>query len=287
MKNKKKKNHVLLAATRWALPDGARDSKSFLLSTGGDTTKPVAAPSVLQESQRTKIYEELKKQLRDECTSQGQSQYPSMAFERWWLSVRDHTGGPDPLIPTPQKAEDPTLVTDLERAGFSRTAACGVARRLASKSAASAASLAASKESKQGSKEIVELQRSSDGDEVQLFCKSAGARVRFSAFAYKKLKKLYEFHQRRNGCSRLEEAAVVLGLRYQALGGTGFQLALPAAAWNVLQTDFAVQAECFASPFNCWFPNYCSAFPDCARPSAWHSRESRPVFPFEASCHFV
>ena len=67
--------------------------------------------------------------------------------------------------------------------------------------------------------EVVEMQRSEEGDEVLLVCKSAGARVRFSGFAYKKLKKLYEFHGLQ-ACP-FEKAVMVLGMRYLALGGTG------------------------------------------------------------------
>jgi len=35
----------------------------------------------------------------------------------------------------------------------------------------------------------------------------------------------------------------VLALRYQSLGGVGFQLALPPPAWKVLEEDFGVQAK--------------------------------------------
>merc|ERR1712078_693722 len=31
-------------------------------------------------------------------------------------------------------------------------------------------------------------------------------------------------------------------------------------------SQFGVCAECFASPLNCWFGRYCSAFPDCDAP---------------------
>ena len=36
---------------------------------------------------------------------------------------------------------------------------------------------------------------------------------------------------------------MVVALRYQSLGGVGFQLALPAFAWHVLEEDFGVEVK--------------------------------------------
>ena len=50
--------------------------------------------------------------------------------------------------------------------------------------------------------------------------------------------------------------------RYESLGGAGLQAALSPRAFDVLRSRFGVQAECFASPLNCRYDAYCSAFPD-------------------------
>ena len=50
--------------------------------------------------------------------------------------------------------------------------------------------------------------------------------------------------------------------RYQALGGHGYQAALSEHGFRVLQKRMETQFECFASPLNCHFGRYCSAFPD-------------------------
>jgi len=42
----------------------------------------------------------------------------------------------------------------------------------------------------------------------------------------------------------------------------GWQLAAPPAAMRVLRDKFGVSHECFASPFNCFFPSFSSVFPD-------------------------
>ncbi|XP_066482551.1 mRNA (2'-O-methyladenosine-N(6)-)-methyltransferase isoform X2 [Tiliqua scincoides] len=44
--------------------------------------------------------------------------------------------------------------------------------------------------------------------------------------------------------------------------GTGLQGALPVHIFEALHKLFGVSFECFASPLNCYFKQYCSAFPD-------------------------
>uniref|UniRef100_A0A8C5R6I7 mRNA (2'-O-methyladenosine-N(6)-)-methyltransferase n=1 Tax=Leptobrachium leishanense TaxID=445787 RepID=A0A8C5R6I7_9ANUR len=56
--------------------------------------------------------------------------------------------------------------------------------------------------------------------------------------------------------------------RYQVMFGTaqyegsGLQGALPIQVFQALHKHFGVTSECFASPLNCYFKQYCSAFPD-------------------------
>merc|ERR1712226_1780843 len=92
-----------------------------------------------------------------------------------------------------------------------------------------------------------------------------GTSARVPAACYAKLKALYGIHSSR-GAGSFKEALLVLLLRYQAIGGSGFQLALPTAAFETLVSHFGACAECFASPLNCWFGRFCSAFPDCDAP---------------------
>ncbi|XP_066558286.1 mRNA (2'-O-methyladenosine-N(6)-)-methyltransferase [Amia ocellicauda] len=44
--------------------------------------------------------------------------------------------------------------------------------------------------------------------------------------------------------------------------GTGLQGALPVPVFEALHQHFGVSFECFASPLNCYFKQFCSAFPD-------------------------
>ena len=54
----------------------------------------------------------------------------------------------------------------------------------------------------------------------------------------------------------------VLLARYNALLGHGMQCALPEEVFDVLHDHVKTNFECFASPLNCRYPSYCSAFPD-------------------------
>jgi len=58
-----------------------------------------------------------------------------------------------------------------------------------------------------------------------------------------------------------------LMLRYRCLQGSnnrggGNQAAIPPQCFAVMTREFGVTAECFASPFNCYYSQYCSAFAD-------------------------
>ncbi|CAM9119404.1 unnamed protein product [Ectocarpus sp. 4 AP-2014] len=55
-------------------------------------------------------------------------------------------------------------------------------------------------------------------------------------------------------------------MRYEALQGGGFQASMGGDAFDVLLKRFGARMECFASPFNCRYSRYCSAFPDTDGP---------------------
>lgn len=66
---------------------------------------------------------------------------------------------------------------------------------------------------------------------------------------------------------RFHHAAFALLLRYSSLaGGTdrggGFQGAINEEVFDVLLRRFDCRTECFASPLNCRYARFCSAFPD-------------------------
>jgi len=78
----------------------------------------------------------------------------------------------------------------------------------------------------------------------------------------KKLRKLFDLQAGKNKGLKYNDALFCLLARYRAISGHGFQAALNEAAFDVLHDILGVTTECFASPLNCHFPQFCSAFPD-------------------------
>ena len=62
--------------------------------------------------------------------------------------------------------------------------------------------------------------------------------------------------------AKFHDDLYVMLARYNALLGHGMQCALGEADFDTLQYYLQVSLECFASPLNCRFPCYCSAFFD-------------------------
>lgn len=270
----KKKTLPPCTVTPWCGAAAVASRHSFETTAGLQSSHHATAPSASLEAARVRALEKLRELLVSECRAGKTPRYPSMAFERWWYSVRDHAlaEGSDPLLPGRARPDDPTLVADLEKVGFPRAQALATARRLAaaartasaalSRLAASAAAAEAPRAPPGGGISTTRL----DGGAVELRYASAGLAVTLAATAFAKLKALYALHASSSSKAAFEAATFSMVLRYRSLGGGGFQLALPTAAFELLRTDFGVLAECFASPLNCWFGRYCSAFPDCDAP---------------------
>eukprot|EP00927_Polykrikos_kofoidii_P072041 TRINITY_DN68211_c0_g1_i1.p1 TRINITY_DN68211_c0_g1~~TRINITY_DN68211_c0_g1_i1.p1 ORF type:complete len:796 (-),score=131.25 TRINITY_DN68211_c0_g1_i1:29-2239(-) len=244
------------------------------------------ASRVTAEVARTRAFEALRQRLLLECGASGGGapRYPSMAFERWWYSAQygaEVGATAEPLLPSAARPDDATLLSDLAQVGFGADEAGQVATRLAKVATAAAASVPSplatqvkpSKSSTCASPANVTVSRNESGN-IELHwnptrddnrhgsVSSAHAVLTSEAFA--KMRALHSLHAR---CGDpFEPAALVVAMRYRSLGGGGFQLALPSAAFRVLADEFGVVAECFASPLNCYFGHYCSAFPDCDAP---------------------
>ena len=101
-----------------------------------------------------------------------------------------------------------------------------------------------------------------------------GARVEIRAEYYEKLRHLFAMKAESSPPSSSDDISVFqsatfsLLCRYTAAQGGmhrmsgGHHTALHAAVFDVLQHGLDVEAECFASPLNCHFHEYCSLFPD-------------------------
>ncbi|OCT62783.1 mRNA (2'-O-methyladenosine-N(6)-)-methyltransferase [Xenopus laevis] len=96
-----------------------------------------------------------------------------------------------------------------------------------------------------------------------------GESVRINQSYFSKLYQLYRLSCiDDSGTERFLSRIWCLMRRYQVMFGTaqyegsGLQGALPVHVFQTLHKVFGVTLECFASPLNCYFKQYCSAFPD-------------------------
>ncbi|CAK0797085.1 unnamed protein product, partial [Prorocentrum cordatum] len=136
--------------------------------------------------------------------------------------------------------------------------------------AAAAAATAAAAGAGVGAEPLVHA--ASEGDLVRLRAQGAGSGRRCDDLSLPRgvYGKLVELARRRGGrtvsAAGTDGAIFLVLLRYQSLGGDGFQLALPAEGFLALKRLFGVRFECFASPLNCFWERFCSAFPDTDGP---------------------
>jgi len=82
--------------------------------------------------------------------------------------------------------------------------------------------------------------------------------------SYKKLKTLFEKWNNTN-LEKVDYAIFCLVYRYEALfgdSGGGQHAAVVPEMFKDLNNKYSVMMECFASPLNCYFPQFCSIFPD-------------------------
>ncbi|KAL0476984.1 hypothetical protein AKO1_006435 [Acrasis kona] len=85
---------------------------------------------------------------------------------------------------------------------------------------------------------------------------------------YNKLRLLFRKHNQEQSEQLFLDHLYVLLRRYQTffgpniLEGGNFHAALPEAGFDLLNRHMEVSQECFASPLNCYFSEFCSAFPD-------------------------
>lgn len=214
--------------------------------------------------------------LRKHCYAAGLAKVPLLTFERWLaraqLSQPARQPGADHLLPSAGWA-DSGLVHDLTRAGCPKPAAVEAAAALIAASGAAATAVAA-----------LGCGGSDGAEPATVHCCRRREAMHYSLGVggkpffklnhahHRKLERLWRTHTGDldppgTGHSRRRFDAAVWRLlaRYDAIGGAGFQSAVGQHGFDVLAAELEVGWECFASPLNCRFDRYCSAFPDTDR----------------------
>ena len=206
----------------------------------------------------------------------------------------------EPLLPLLPRAE-PGLVGDLERAGLQHDAAAGIALQLAQASIAAAGRVAAcgkhggtvtgpkaqrGKQRKRGKRRPAEPQVRVARHKHTMDVTLVGGQLpkhlfKLNPVHWAKLAALFARtrgggeaagHDVQAACEdeasslpaavEFRSRVFTLLARYHALQGPGFQAAVVEHAFGVLHDAMGVSLECFASPLNCHFARFCSAFPD-------------------------
>ena len=109
------------------------------------------------------------------------------------------------------------------------------------------------------------VQVDTEGKNVRLCALDAdGPRKPYMLISHAHYDKLKTLHDR-FGSGDADERIFCVVTRYEALRGAGFQCAVPGACFEALRTYLGNTVECFASPLNCRFERYFSAFPSLER----------------------
>ncbi|ORY41643.1 hypothetical protein BCR33DRAFT_852149 [Rhizoclosmatium globosum] len=188
---------------------------------------------------------------------------PIQAFERWIFNAQSSASAKqrkDPLLPFNILTEE-NLVGDLVRAGISEKDSKTIVKELGKESTSCVQELLdlEAKLQKDGAEEeqVVITHHATSVDVTfgkNSFCK-------LSPQHYTKLQYLFKKYSEKPE-SEFPKALLALLLRYKSLLGHGFQAALSNVSFNVLNREFGVDFECFASPLNSRWGRHCSAFLD-------------------------
>ena len=239
-----------------------------------------ARKTAVLELRRYKLVKRLRHQLALKC-GQLQVKPPLLVFERWLARAMLEDG--DDAVPTPMfPAVDAEggLAQDLRRAGAEDAAAAAAADELAAQAGAIAGKLTEARgddddgeEAAAGKKDAVTAEDA--GPLLALKVNGEKPYMSVSKAHMGKLRALYCRHSL-GGAPLPPEgtpehgafiaATFSLLARYDALGGAGYQAALNETAFDVLKKRLGVGCEAFASPLNCRYGRFCSAFPDVDGP---------------------
>ncbi|DAZ95504.1 TPA: hypothetical protein N0F65_001843, partial [Lagenidium giganteum] len=190
----------------------------------------------------------------------GVAKLPNSAYETWQFTSKLTVAENDPLIPH-AGSDYSGLLEELVKAGANKKNAIAQCKVL-TKEADKLLKKFSQQDFSVGKKKV-KVDRSEDM--VMLSYGNSTSKV--STDHFDKLKALYARHQGVDRWSpqhqrKFETAAFALALRYDSLDGGGFQAALNEECFDVLLKHFDCKMECFASPLNCRYGRFCSAFLD-------------------------
>ncbi|CAM9416480.1 unnamed protein product [Chrysoparadoxa australica] len=230
------------------------------------------------ELTRHQAISSIKARFKALCIEIGQ-QLPSKHLENWIFAQKLKEGaGGDPLVPLVSASSvDASLLKELCSRGVKKGDARNVCREL--NRAAISASKAMRKQLRSHThagkvvvkRDALGQDKSGDvgghchGDDLSpLLVTCGGHSLRINSAHYHKLRQLYGEYSGNGSADTpgFHSALFSLLMRYESLQGGGFQAAVMGSTFDVLRDQLGVALECFASPLNCRYSRYCSAFLD-------------------------
>lgn len=250
-------------------------------------------PSLI--AKRRLAFNRLDQRLQRLCREAG-SRMPVNAFQRWGFSQRSiqrqsmqemHESinlSVDPLLPINPGIDD-ALSWELERGKLTKAASQHVAQQIATECAAEAKRLLELK------KQSLKLTVNYSSIEIQADVSRQGVQyihvrytgegdaslrhdIRLNQTHFDKLQRLYAKHTLNE--SNWQSLNLIANdqfrhrlycclARYDTIAGAGYQAAMPETAFDYCADTWSVTTECFASPLNCYMPQFHSAFIDTDR----------------------
>ena len=204
--------------------------------------------------------------LRNLCKTHGLTREPKDSFARWCFTQKMCGNGSDPLIPSYTaipNIHDPGLEYELEIEKIDRDKINDINSRLEKAASESVARIAAlgteHKNTNVMTDSTIELVKNGDLIDIVLVGK---AKVTISRTILERV--VCQYLLCMPNTEGMFERIFCMIARYEALGGEGYQAAVPASTFSCL-TKFGVTHECFASPLNNTLDSYGSVFPDTDR----------------------
>jgi phosphorylated CTD-interacting factor 1 len=216
----------------------------------------------------------LRKQFRTEC---GTKAPPALAFERWFQSIemlyqdqikdrKQQTLTWDGILQSTSSAPAAIILKeDLMRATIDEVDAERIVVRMYENTAAATQDMAAKAKEFTRKPPPHQVQIARHKHTLDLFLTKKHI-LKLNHEHYEKLSVLWKLTRQKEDDTEFHDDLYSLLARYYSIQGPGFQAACPEAVFDVLQSGLGVHHECFASPLNCFYGSYCSAFQDVDGP---------------------
>lgn len=257
-------------------PDTRGEPRRQLAAVSERTARPPLPPHPRQELERCSRFDKLRVLFNSLCRRHGVRKAPFGAFERWhfcWL-LNCGGAGNDSLLPPIESAEAAgemahVLQDELVKHRVVKHLAEEISHRMNEAAHSAAEGLAAALDGQKvddDSKREAHFAVSVEPNDRNLSIKCAGETLKINKEHYDKLKVLHGRHTPGASDRAFHCDLFSMLLRYKTIRGGGFQAALGAAVFDCLKDCFGAKMEGFASPLNCRYDTYCSAFVDTDSP---------------------